>query len=210
MRYFRRRTCLLLLPAGVLVGLRVRDAVAGPPAPVVAAPTAAIGGLVHALAGNGVTIRVDRTLPFDSVRIGTGDPVPIAGGVLLKGASSARARFLDDARNALKAAGNLRTALADARVGSPSGLETAHKAWSRNFARQVLTWQHRLSTFALRGQAVRDRHGRIYLLEWAGAKVDPKAGRPSPAALATAPQDAAKPTAAGYTAYVEALVRSLA
>lgn len=214
MRQLRRRTVLRILPSTLLAcwaGTTADARAAAPPTPTtVATPTAALGALAAALCGPGVQIVVDRNLAFDTIRVGDRPPVGIAKGIMLKGQGEARARFLDDARNALKAAGNLRRALAAEGARPADALQDTHKKWSRVFARKVLAWQGRLASFKGKGKAMRDDHGRVYLLEWAGAKVDPKAKRAGPPGLAKVPTDAAEATLAAYEAHIEALLRAMA
>ena len=208
MRQIRRRTVLRLLPptlAAAWLGSPRARAASSP----IATPTAALGGLAATLAGPGVPVVVDRSLAFDTIRVGDRAPVSITKGIMLKGQVPARHRYLDDARNALKAAGNLRGVLAAEGVKSPEALRDTHKQWSRVFARKVLAWQRRLSAFAGKGHRLRDDHGRVYLLEWAGARVDPNAKRASPAALGTRPPDAKEPTLAAYEAHIEGLIEGL-
>jgi hypothetical protein len=48
----------------------------------------------------------------------------------------------------------------------------------------------------------------VYLLEWAGATIDPK-GAPSPTGLARAPAQPSKPTLDAYRDYVGDLIAAL-
>jgi hypothetical protein len=82
-----------------------------------------------------------------------------------------------------------------------------HQAWAKPFARRCLEWNKELAKLGL--ARVRDDQGRIYLLEWAGAVIDPAAG-PSPAGLAKAPSGPSQPTLVAYREYIEALIASLA
>ncbi len=175
-------------------------------APVeVAAPSASAGALVAAVGGDAVAVTIDESLPATRLRVG-GDTVEIGHRILLKGRGPARSRFLDDARNAAKLGANIRDALAERDPARAAVYTERHRDWSRPFAKKVLRWQARLQKGPVSGQRVRDVHGRVYLLEWAGAVVDPKASFTGPAALAQLPAAPSGPTLADYEAYIERLV----
>lgn len=133
-------------------------------------------------------------------------PVEIGQRVLLKGDGDARERYLDDARNAPKVGAHIRDALAKSDPGNAPSYESRHRAWSRPFARQVLAWREKLQRSNVRGKRLRDAHGRIYLLEWAGATVVASAAEEGPAALARLPKAPKGMTLAAYQAYVQSLV----
>ncbi len=198
-----RRAWLTLVPLAA-VGLSSRRALAS--ATPVAVPNNAVGALVVAVGGELVTVDVDDTLTADQVRIGTAGPLSITDRILLKGKGTARDRYLDDARNATKVGGNIKLALTDAMPAHTKTFETNHHAWARPFARKCVDWGKQLSALGL--GRVRDDHGRVYLLEWAGATIDP-AGAKSPAGLAKAPGGPSKPTLAAYESYIEALIGAL-
>lgn len=174
----------------------------------VAVPHAAVGAIVVATGGAAVSIRIDRKLDPGQIRIGSAVH-DVAHRILLKGAGPARARLLDDARNASKLGANVRDALAKAAPELASRFEEQHKTWSRPFAKKVLKWQSRLAGAGLRDKRVRDTYGRIYLLEWAGAVVDDRAKTTSPPALAKLPSEPASAELRAYEQYLERLVTAL-
>jgi hypothetical protein len=168
----------------------------------------AVAALVAAVGGPGVSVRTKAGGEIGHIVV-DGTSHRALGKILLKGSGRARERFLDDPRNAPGFGAAVRDVLARLDPGGASGYEERHKAWSRPFARQVLKWNARLKTSAVAGKSVSDPHGRIYLLEWAGAKVSAKATQAPPAALASAPTGPAKATLAAYTAYIEKLVAAV-
>ena len=182
-----------------------RRGLAAPAKLEVAVPHAAVGAVVAAVGGTAVVVRIDRTLEVGQIRIGR-DLHDVSRRLLLKGAGSARGRFLDDARNATKLGVNVREVLSKAAPELAERFEESHKAWSRPFARKVLAWQRQLAGSALRDKRVRDTHGRIYLLEWAGAVVEEAAQALSPPVFAKLPAEPAAASLAAYEQYVERLV----
>ncbi len=133
----------------------------------------------------------------------------IGDSLLLKGESPARDRFLDDARNAAPISASARDLIIELHPDLRTALAAAHKTWARAFARKVLAWTQTLSASPLSGKSVRDDFGRIYALEWAGAKIDPS-GLASPAALGSLPTEPSELNSAAYVAYLERLVAILA
>jgi hypothetical protein len=174
----------------------------------VAAPHAAVGAIVAAVGKTLVSVRIDRALEADQIRLGS-TLHDVSHRILLKGAGAARTRFLDDARNATKLGANIRTALEKAAPDLAERFDENHKAWSRPFAKKVLAWQARLARGALRDKRVRDAHGRIYLLEWAGAVVDERATTSGPPTLAKLPREPAAVELQAYERYLERLVAAL-
>jgi hypothetical protein len=182
---------------------------AAPTSLVVAVPDTAVGAIVAAVGRSAVSIRMDRKLDMGRIRIV--DTVhDVSRRILLKGAGPARARFLDDARNATKLGANVRDALAKALPERAPAFDEHHKAWSRPFAKKVLEWQARLARSGLRDKRVRDVHGRIYLLEWAGVVIDDRSKTSGPPALAKLPAEPASATLPDYARYIERLVSSVA
>ncbi len=151
---------------------------------------------------------MDDSLPPLHVAAGTA-PVALSAGIVLKGAGLARARVLDDARNALKFAQNARDYFRETMPEQATRIGQRHATFAPTFGKRVLTWHKQLQRSAIAGQAVQDTYQRIYLLEWAGARVAPSAGVPAPVGLAKAPQTPATPDLAGYLAYVDALVAAI-
>lgn len=198
-----RRAWLTLVPLAGLTTLS-RRALAATTA--VDVPNNGLGALVATIGGELVAVTIDDTLAATQIRI-AGTAITITDRVLLKGKDAARDRFLDDARNATKVGGNIKAALAKALPFHAPTFDSNHQAWARPFARRCLEWGKQLAGFGL--GRVRDDHGRVYLLEWAGAVIDPDAG-PSPAGLGKAPSSPSKPTLAAYEKYIETLVASLA
>jgi hypothetical protein len=202
----RRRWLATSLNVGALI-------VVGRPAQAaegveVAAPSVAVAAIIAATAGPGAVIPIDPALGPAQVRI-SGALVDVRGNILLKGDPLAQRRFLDDPRNAAKLGASLRRALADAYPARAADFEGNHRTWSRAFAHDVLQWNGRLERAAVRGQRVRDQHQRAYLLEWAGATVDPSASEGGPGTLATLADGPRHAHLASYREYVEALVRAL-
>ena len=188
------------------VGL-AREAAARAPLGVQVADEA-VAAIVAAVGGASVTV---TTKPGGEIGhiIVDGKSFAALGKIVLKGSGSARSRFLDDPRNAPSFGAGVRDVLSKVDPGGAAGYAERHKAWSRPFARQVLKWSARLGASPVKGKAVSDPHGRIYALEWAGAKVSAKATQAAPAALAKVPGGPAKATIAAYTAYIEKLVAAL-
>lgn len=196
--------------AGLITVLVVGGTSASAAAAVaVEVPNTAIGAIVSAVGGSLVEISVDASLAPASIRVGDGAPVDVGARVLLKGKGAARHRFLDDARNAPKVGANIRKVLSAADGANAKRYEDNHRAWSRPFARKVLRWQQQLAKAKLAGKRIRDAHGRIYLLEWAGAKIDPKAKSSGPAALAKLPDGPRASTPGAYETYVTKLVTAV-
>lgn len=205
-----RRRLLRLVPAaataGVVIAAHPRAwARAGT---VVAVPSKAMGAIVAAEGGELVTVRVDASLGGGRIRIGDGATVNVAAKLRLKGSAKARDRFLDDARNATLLGSGIRDALAQAMPKHAKTFDANHTAWARPFARKALAWSKKLAKSKVAGKKVRDDHGRVYLLEWAGASVDPR-GERAPAKLAKAPGGPDGATLASYERYIAALVAAL-
>ncbi|MCX4243788.1 TroA family protein [Paraliomyxa miuraensis] len=201
-----RRTFLVTM-AGAAVAGRSSSASADDERRVVV-PHLAFGAIVMAVGGSDVTIEVDATLPLATMRLSTeaeARPVACADRLLLKGSGPARRRYLDDARNAPKLGAAVRDALRTHWPELGDAFAQRHKTWSRDLARTVLQWTKQLEGAGLRGKRVRDPHGRIYLLEWAGAQVSADGLEPPPS-LRSAPEHPAAATADAYAEYVQALV----
>jgi hypothetical protein len=167
----------------------------------------ALAAIVKQIGGNDV--RVIRSKSGHQIHIAGADH-PCLPASKLKGKGAARARFLDDARFAPSVGATVRDLLAAADPAHAARFAENHKAWSRAFALEVVTWTKRLRASVVAGKRVRDPYGRIYLLEWAGATLDPASPRVAPpklAKLADGPSDA---TMSAYKAYIERLVRALA
>lgn len=175
---------------------------------VVAVPSNAVGAIVAAEGGDLVTVRVDASLGGGKIRIGDGPEVNVATKLRLKGSGAARDRFLDDARNATRLGSAIRDALAQAMPEHAKTFDANHTAWARPFARKALAWGKKLAKSKVAGKKVRDDHGRVYVLEWAGASVDPR-GERAPAKLAKAPGGPDGATLASYERYLDALVAAL-
>lgn len=174
---------------------------------VVAVPHVAFGAVVAAIADRDVTITIDPSLPIDSMRLGD-DTVSVGDRLLLKGEGEARARYLDDARNAPKLGAAVRDQLRTRWPELGDAFARRHKAWSHQLVRNVLRWTQALDRTGLRGKRVRDPQGHIYLLEWAGAEVAADGVEP-PAGLRGAPREPAAATPDAYADYVQALVDAL-
>jgi hypothetical protein len=199
----RRWLCTgLLLPLVGVAGLAPRRARA---ATLVQVPNVALGAIVAATGGELLDIEIDPNLADDQIAVAGGTPLPVGHRVLRKGEGAAASRFLDDARNATKLGRNIKTALSSVLPELAAELDANHDAWAKPFAKQALAWTKQLAALEL--GSVRDEHGRIYLLEWAGATIDPN-GRQLDA-LAQAPEQPSDPTLAAYTDYVAALVRGV-
>lgn len=200
-----RRQWITLVPLAGLAGLAFpREARAA--AISVAAPNNSIGAIVAATGKALLEVKIDATLADDEIAIAGGVPVVISQRVLRKGQGAARSRFLDDARNATKVGGNIKTALSDALPELAARFDTHHQEWAKPFASKAVAWTKQLAKLGL--GSVRDDHGRVYLLEWAGATIDPDA-RPSPAGLARAPEQPSKPTLDAYQDYIVDLIAAL-
>jgi hypothetical protein len=192
------------------IGVAGRSRVAAARAPLsVEVADNAVAAIVAAVGGAGVTVTTKAGGEIGHILV-DGTSHAALGKVVLKGSGAARARFLDDPRNAPGFGAAVRDVLKALDPAGAAGYDERHKAWSRPFARQVLKWTTRLKTSPVAGKTVSDPHGRIYLLEWAGAKVSAKAPASAPAALASAPAGPAKGTLAAYTAYIEKLVAAVA
>jgi hypothetical protein len=185
-----------------------RDGEAAPEALRVAVPDPAVGAIVAAVGRTLVSVRIDRRLELGRIRI-RADLVDVSSRILLKGAGSARSRFLDDARNATKLGANVRDALQQAAPEHAPRLTENQQAWSRPFAKKVLAWQARLARNGVRDKRMRDAYGRIYLLEWAGAVVDERAKTSGPPTLAKLPAEPMAPELIAYERYLERLVTAL-
>jgi hypothetical protein len=173
----------------------------------VAVPHVAFGAIVAALAEGDLALSVDPSLPVGSMRLG-GETVSVTNRLLLKGTGEVRGRFLDDARNAPKLGAAVRDHLRTRWPELGDAFARRHKAWSRELVRNVLRWTQALDRSGLRGKRVRDPHGYIYLLEWAGAEVAADGSEP-PAGLASAPRQPSAATPDAYADYVQALVDAL-
>lgn len=175
-------------------------------ATIVHAPNYSLGAIVAAAGLDLVGVEIDPGLADDQIVIAGAPPVSIGQRVLRKGEGVASGRYLDDARNATKVGANIKTALTAALPKLATELDANHVAWAKPFAKQALAWTKELGQLEL--ARVRDEHGRVYLLEWAGATIDP-AGEPSPAGLANAPEQPTAPTLAAYRGYVSDLIAAL-
>ena len=174
----------------------------------VAVPNLAFGAVVAALADHDLVITVDSSLPFDAMRLGE-TTVSVGDRLLRKGEGETRGRYLDDARNAPKLGAAVRDQLRTHWPELGDAFARRHKTWSHALVRNVLRWTQALDRSGLRGKRVRDPHGYIYLLEWAGADVDADGSEP-PAGLRSAPREPAAATPDAYVDYVQALVDALA
>ena len=168
----------------------------------------AVAAIVAAVGGPSVAVTTKAGGEIGHIVV-DGTSHAALGKVVLKGSGAARGRFLDDPRNAPSFGAAVRDVLKKLDAAGAAGYEERHKAWSRPFARQVLKWNARLKASPLAGKTVSDPHGRIYLLEWAGAKVSAKGSQAAPPALARAPAGPSKGTLAAYTAYIEKLVAAV-
>lgn len=168
----------------------------------VAVASNALGAIVAAEGGALVVVELDRSLGPTDIRV-----LGVVHAV--GGASRIKTGLLDDPRNAPRIGATVRKILAAADPAHAGEFDGNHKTWTHAFVRKILAWNARLQTSSVRGKKIADTTQRAALLEWAGAIVDPSGGKP-PAALARAPRDADAATLAGYTAYIDALVASLA
>lgn len=188
-------------------GLGARQARAADGERVVGVPHVAFGAVVVAVADRDLTITVDPSLPIDSMRLGD-VTVSLGDRLLLKGEGEARARYLDDARNAPKLGAAVRDQLRTRWPELGDAFARRHKAWSHELVRNILRWTQALDRSGLRGKRVRDPQGHIYLLEWAGAEVAADGVEP-PGGLRSAPREPAAATPNAYADYVQALVDAL-
>lgn len=201
---FNRRQWLTFVPLATVAGIALpRRAFA---ATGVSVPSHAIGAIVAATGKDRIAIQIDANLADDEITIAGGGAVKISQRILRKGEGVARSRFLDDARNATKVGGNIKTALTEALPDLATEFEANHRAWAKPFATQAGTWTKQLAKLGL--GSVRDDNGRVYLLEWAGATIDAKAG-PGPRGLARAPAQPSKPTLDAYRDYIDDLIAAL-
>lgn len=191
----------LLLPLVGVAGLAPRRARA---ATLVQVPNVALGAIVSATGGELLDIEIDPNLADDQIAVAGGTPLVVSQRVLRKGEGAAASRFLDDARNATKLGSNIKTALSSVLPELAGQFEANHDAWAKPFAKQALAWTKQLAALEL--GRVRDDYARIYLLEWAGATIDPKGDELD---LADAPEQPTDPTLAAYTDYIAALVEVL-
>jgi hypothetical protein len=189
-----------LTAAGLLVPRRAFAAT------VVTVPNNAIGAIVAATGKDRLSVQIDASLSDEEIVIDGALAVKVSQRILRKGEGVARSRFLDDARNATKIGGNVKAALSDALPDLATEFEANHRAWAKPLASQAVAWTRQLAQLGLGN--VRDDHGRVYLLEWAGATIDPK-GAPSPTGLARAPAQPSKPTLDAYRDYVGDLIAAL-
>lgn len=173
----------------------------------VAVPHLAFGAIVAAIAEGDLSLSVDPSLPVGSMRLGDAT-VSVADRLLLKGSGETRGRYLDDARNAPKLGAAVRDHLRTRWPELADAFTRRHKAWSRELVRNVLRWTQTLDRAGLRGKRVRDPHGHIYLLEWAGAEVAADGIAPPPG-LSSAPRQPTAATPDAYADYVQALVDAL-
>lgn len=205
-----RRQLFRMIPAAATAAVVVavdRRAWARAVTPVAVSNTA-VGAIVAAEGGELVTVQVDASLASGKIRIGSDAATNVATKLRLKGSGEARDRFLDDARNATRLGSAIRDALSAAMPEHAKTFDANHTAWARPFARKALGWSKKLAKSKVAGAKVRDDHGRVYLLEWAGASVDPRGGR-APKGLAKAPKGPDRATLASYERYVGALVAAL-
>lgn len=191
----------LLLPLAGVAGLAPRRARA---ATLVQVPNTALGAIVSATGGELLDIEIDPNLADDQIAVAGGTPLVVSQRVLRKGEGAAASRFLDDARNATKLGSNIKAALISVLPELAGQFEDNHDAWAKPFAKQALAWTKQLAALEL--GRVRDDDGRIYLLEWAGATIDPKGDELD---LADAPEQPSDPTLAAYADYIGALVEVL-
>jgi len=168
----------------------------------------ALGGVVAAVLGSAGRVSVDESLGADTIQIAGVGKAKVTDRVLLKGQGTARDRYLDDARNAPRVAINVQHAVAEARPDLKGVLDANERAWAKPFAKQAFKWGRKLAASPVSGATISDAHGRVYLLEWAGAKVSSR-GKPPPRALAGVPARPSAPTPAAYEAYLESLVSAL-
>jgi hypothetical protein len=172
------------------------------------APNKAVGAIVAIVGGDLIKLEVDPKLDVTKLRV-DGTSAGIGARLLLKGRGPARARLLDDPRNAPKLAANVAEALGKIAPAHKQTFEDNRNAWARPFVRQLIAWQPRLKASKVASKRVRDAYGRIYLLEWGGGIVDPKAGWDGPPALANLPDDCDTPSAAAYEGYIARLIASI-
>ena len=203
-RSWSRRHFLAATAGFAVAGLARRGAAAQTREVVV--PHVAFGSIVSAIVGSELTLRVDPSLPVATFKLG-GTQVSVAERLLLKGQGKIQRRYLDDARNAPKLGAAVRDHLRHAWPDQAETFTANHRQWSRAFVRDVLRWTNELSELDLRDKRVRDDHGRIYLLEWAGARSD-DGGSDSPAGLGSAPDEPAAATPAAYRDYIQLLIDS--
>lgn len=202
-----RRDFLFGVAAGS-AGLMVSSsAAAQPTAPVSVVATPAIAALAAAIGGTEVKLTVDENAGT-TVRVGDAS-VSVGTVVLLKGEGAARARVLDDARNAAKVALLLREQLVRARPNAATQIRDNHRALVTSLARTVFGFERRLKKSPLRGRVVRDLHGRAYLLQWAGAIIDSTSRDGGPKALAKLPGHPAAATVTAYLEHVATLVNAV-
>ncbi|MFV8750011.1 hypothetical protein ACNOYE_05645 [Nannocystaceae bacterium ST9] len=200
-----RRQWLTFVPLAGLTGLACPSRALAS-STLVTTPNNAIGAIVAAIGLDLLDIQIDPNLADDQITIAGGVPVVISQRILRKGEGTASSRFLDDARNATKIGGNIKTALSDALPDLAADFDLNHHAWAKPFASHAVAWTKQLAKLGL--GKVRDDHGRVYLLEWAGATIDPEA-KPSPAGLARAPEQPSSPTLAAYQDYIGDLIAAL-
>jgi ABC-type Zn uptake system ZnuABC Zn-binding protein ZnuA len=200
-----RRSWLLAVPAAatVLVSRRAFAAEAIP----VKVPNHAIGAVVVAVGGTQVAVERAPLEPT-MIAIAGADPVGIAQKVRLKGGAEDHGRFLDDPRNAARVGAHIRDALTAARPELAATFKANHKRWSRSLTLKVLRWTKALEACPVKGKRVKDSHGRIYFLEWVGAKIDSNGEDLS--SLASLPSQPSDSTPAAYETYIAALVASVA
>ena len=204
----RRRRLLTAAPAlGVLMVGRFGHAAARNIE--VTVPGNALGALVAAVGGGSIRLRIDRSLAATSFALPNQAPVAVVDRVLLKGAGPARDRYLDDARNATRVASNVRDALVKSLPHLAKEFRAQHRNWARPFARQALRWTQKLAGSKVRGANIKDTYDRVYLLEWAGAKVSPTSRAAAPLKLARAPREPATPSPEAYAAYIDDLVAAM-
>gem|GEM_PF-2066504 len=166
-----------------------------------------IGAIVAAVGGSMVQPRLAvEKLDDGGIRVENVN-FDITETLRLKGEGDARGRFLDDPRNATKVAANIRNALIELNPGAEQQLRAQTKAWSRALIRRVLPWSKRLAACPFAGKSVRDENGRVYLLQWAGARIDPTSTLAP--VLGNLPVHAKDSTPAAYVDYIEQLVRQM-
>ncbi|MEM7159344.1 MAG: hypothetical protein AAF799_41280 [Myxococcota bacterium] len=203
-RSWSRRHFLAASTGVAITGWSRRSAAAEPREVVV--PHLAFGSIVSAIVGPELRLQVDPSLPVATFKLG-GTQLSVAERLLLKSQGHDRRRYLDDARNAPKLGAAVRDHLRNAWPEEAEAFTARHRTWSRSFVRDVLRWTKELSELDLRDKRVRDEHGRIYLLEWAGARTD-DGGSDAPAGLASAPDEPTAATPAAYREYIQQLIDS--
>ncbi len=194
------RRSWLLATCGLLAGTLPRVAVA---AQAIGVPNRSVRAVAAATCGGGFTIQVDGSLGPTQLKVN--------GRVLDVGSRlHGSANLLDDPRTAPKLGVNIRNALSEVLPKFRDQFAANHKAWSRNFARKIIDWTHKLERSPVRGKRINDSSGRAAALTFAGAIIDPRAKDAGPASLRQLPAQPTAATLASYTAYIERIVAALA